>query len=229
MIKELDLTLRRVLAGVFTPGLVDEDKWIRFQPPDEKWRQYVSALNHPALNVYLVDLRENRVLRSNQRVRTYAAAGATDQPAPPRMNCHYLVSAWSPMPPVEQFDPTGEVEHELLYRAVHALMNAEPLVPAEVFATGSPPAGFPPEVAKSELPMVVLPTDGFPKYAEFWGTMGGEHPWKPVVYLTVTLPVMRTEQFAGPLVTTVTTGVRQSGAPETGETWLEIGGEFSSA
>jgi hypothetical protein len=84
-------------------------------------------------------------------------------------------------------------------------------------------------VAKSELPMTVLPTDGFPKYAEFWGTMGGEHPWKPAVYLIVTLPVLRDEEFAGPLVTTLTTGMRQSDAPDGAETWVEIGGEFGSA
>jgi hypothetical protein len=39
-----------------------------FRPPDTQWVQEVKNIQLNALNVYLVDLRENRKLRSNERV-----------------------------------------------------------------------------------------------------------------------------------------------------------------
>jgi hypothetical protein len=188
----------------------------------------VSGLDHPALNVYLVDLREDRRLRSNERIRTFTDLGAVDRPAPRRMTCHYLISAWHPAAPTAQFDPTPE-EHRLLYRASALLMNADPFVSQEIFAPDPLPLGFPDELAKAELPTSVLPVDGFPKYAEFWGTMGQVHPWKPAVYLTVTLPVLLSDRFAGPMVTTRITEYRRAGQPETAEVWIQIGGQVRTA
>ena len=49
-----------------------------------------------ANNVYLVDLSENRKFRSNERVRNFSNGVVTEEPAPVRMDFHYLVSAWSP-------------------------------------------------------------------------------------------------------------------------------------
>jgi hypothetical protein len=226
MIAELDDVLRRLLGAAFDPP--PNDAWIRFQPPDDKWRQYVSSLNHTALNVYLVDLRENRTLHSNERIRTYTGIGAVDLPAPRRLTCHYLVSAWHPAAPSVQVDPAPE-EHELLYRATALLINADPLVPEQVYAPGQVPPQFDPEFSKTQLPITVVPVDGFPKYAEFWGTMGQDHPWKPAVYLTVTVPVMLLERFSGPEVTTRVTTYRQAGDPQTVEVWVQIGGRVRTA
>jgi hypothetical protein len=56
--------------------------------------------------------------------------------------------------------------------------------------------------ADNELPMAILPVEGFPKYAEFWGPMGAVHPWKPAIYLQVTIPVALPAIEAGRMVTT---------------------------
>jgi hypothetical protein len=65
MIQHLDNLLRhRFLAQI--DEITSEDQ-VGFQPPDEDWRGHVANLQRNGLNVYLVDLRENRQLRSNER------------------------------------------------------------------------------------------------------------------------------------------------------------------
>ena len=81
------------MAGV--PGITTEDQ-VRFQPPDDVWQSDVSKLRINALNVYLVDIRERRELRSNESVTGMGPQGPTRTPEPARVDCHYLVSAWSP-------------------------------------------------------------------------------------------------------------------------------------
>src|SRR5215831_16007777 len=94
MLDQVDNLLRAVLiAGV--PGISGPDQ-VRFQPPDEDWRSTVSQLGQNALNVYLADLRERRSLRSNDWMTGTGPAGPTRTPEPARVDCHYLITAWSP-------------------------------------------------------------------------------------------------------------------------------------
>ena len=215
MIPAFDNLLRHLfLSNV--GQLTDEDQ-VRFDPPDAEWRKYVSNLTvagQPAnaLNIYLVELRENRKLRSNERNRTFENGMAIDRPAPRRVDCHYLISAWSPAATSPAIEPALD-EVGLLYEATASLLNAQPLVPAEVYAPNPVPAGFPAEFAADEIPTTVLPVEGFPKYAEFWGTMGQTHPWKPAVYLVATLPVVLAHEPIGPLVTTRITEYRRPDSP----------------
>jgi hypothetical protein len=83
------------------------------------------------------------------------------------------------------------------------LMNHTPLNPSHIYAFGSAElASVPVLIRDAELPTQILPVEGFPKYAEFWGTMGADHRWKPAIYLVVTLPVALDTQVAGHVVTT---------------------------
>jgi hypothetical protein len=211
-----------------SPNNVLEEQ-VRFQPPDDVWRQHVSGLGiRNALNVYLVDLRENRKLRSNERVRTFDNGFFNETPAPRRLDCHYLITAWSPATPTEAVEPTPD-EQALLYEVIAVLMNHEPLVARQVFEPDPLPSGFPQTIADVEIPVSILPVEGFPKYAEFWGTMGANHRWKPAVYLVVTLPVLFPTQEVGAMVTTRITEYRQRGRPDTAEVWIEIGGRVLDA
>jgi hypothetical protein len=222
MIDQLDNLLRQLfiseVAGITSSGQV------RFEPPDDSWRTYVSGLNAVALNVYLVDLRENRDLRSNERVRTVDNGLVNETRAPMRMDCHYLITAWSPAQQTPAVEPTVD-EHALLYQVTAALTRNESFVPREIYAPAPLPATFPAVIADEELPIVLLPIEGFHKYAEFWGTMGTKHPWKPAVWLVVTLPVVYGTAFAGPMVTTRIAEFRRSDQPETGDVWIQIGGQ----
>jgi hypothetical protein len=227
MIDVLD-NLIRTLFLTRVPGLTSETQ-VRFDPPDENWRNMVASLTvdgNPAnaLNVYLVDLRENRGLRSNERVRSYEDGIATDAPAPTRIDCHYLVSAWSPAAMTPAIEPSVD-EHVLLYAVLGTLGNAAPINPSRIYPPGSAALAAVPELIRdSDLPTTIAPPEGFAKLPEFWGTMGVNYRTKPVVYLVVTLPVALDVTVAGPLVTTRIIEFRETGKPETAEVWIQIGG-----
>jgi len=226
MIDYLDNLLRHLLMKQVA-GLNNEAQ-VRFQPPNAEWRDYVKNLAVTALNLYLIDLRENRKLRSNERTREITNGLAVDTRAPQRIDCHYLITAWSPSMITPAVEPTID-EHALLYEVAATLMQAQPLAPQAVYDPDPLPAGFPSLIAEAELPINVMPVEGFPKYAEFWGTMGDVHPWKPAIYLMVTLPVGFPKEISGTMVTTRITEYRQSGKPETAETWIQIGGHVLDA
>jgi hypothetical protein len=222
MLKHVDNLLRQLfISGV--PSITSEDQ-VRFQPPDQEWRTVVSNLGaRNALNVYLVEIRENRKLRSNERLREIDNGIVHERPAPLRMDCYYLITAWSPARVTTAVEPALD-EHQLLYDVTAALMRRRSFVPREVYFPASLPSDFPPLIADAQLPISLLPVEGFPKYAEFWGTMGNVHPWKPAVYLVVTIPVELTREVMGPLVTSSITEYRRSGLPQTAEAWMQIGG-----
>lgn len=237
MLKLLDELLRKLLmegvaqlrpVPVGSPQTSVIESQVNFGPPDDKWRAFVSGLdpNRNALNVYLVDLRENRKLRTNEHERRIDSGIVYDNPAPMRIDCHYLISAWSPSennltPSVEPiFD-----EHILLYQTVAVLTNAMPFIPAKIYPASSTALNaWPQRFQNVDLPATITQPEGFQKLAEFWGAMGMGHRWKPAVYLIVTIPVELTEEVAGPMVTTRITEYRQAGKPETAEVWIQIGG-----
>jgi hypothetical protein len=211
---------------------------VRFQPPDEDWRAMVpniaDANGNPAnaLNVYLVDLRENRRLRTNERERTYVGSDVYTTPPPRRVDCHYLISAWSPVQATPGMDPTFD-EHALLAEVARVLGRRDELDPAEICAATRPPnlpaIAVPAPLAGEILPLTLLPVEGFPKYAEFWGTMGDKHRWKPCVYAVVTVSLKDTPVRAGPIVTTVITDTMQRGLAGTIETRYHVGGQVLDA
>lgn len=222
MIDALDNTLRHLFLST-VPGITTEAQ-VRFQPPDEAWRTDVVNLNTMALNVYLVEVRENRRLRSNAREYITKDGDTMSHGVPRQVDCHYLISAWSPANPGPAVEPTVE-EHLLLYQVIGALMQADPIQPRKIFLPFPPPPGLPSVFLDEELPTAILPPEGFPKYAEFWGTMtGNHHPWKPCIYCVITLPVVLERRLENRLVTTRITDYRQSTGSSQVEAWAEIGG-----
>jgi Pvc16 N-terminal domain/Carboxypeptidase regulatory-like domain len=206
-----ELFLRRVqiLRLPTPPGTLSRAQ-VSFQPPDRDWRTAVSRLGTKrALNAYLVDIRENRRLRSNERVRRVDSGLVHDDPLPMRLDCHYLLSAWSPATDLSE---RAVQEHELLSEVAAVLAGLPALVPRRVFTPGGLPSGFPDPLADEALPLSLAPPEGFAKLAEFWGTMAGQtRPWKPVLYVVVTVPIVLEQTLAGAEVTTLTTEYRQNG------------------
>jgi Pvc16 N-terminal domain/Carboxypeptidase regulatory-like domain len=226
VIDQLDILLRKLITSSVA-GFASDDQ-VRFQPPDDDWRTYVKTLSvggQPAnaLNLYLVDLRENRKLRSNDKPRSIQNGDISETPMPRRLDCHYLISAWSPADVTPALEPALD-EHAALYLVAASLARHDPLIPAAVYAPGPVPPGFPPELAAAELPIALVPPEGFIKLAEFWGTMGEKHRWKPTIYLIVTLPITTVSRPVGPAVTTTFTEIRATDAPAGGETRYQIGG-----
>ncbi|HEY4004105.1 MAG TPA: DUF4255 domain-containing protein [Pseudonocardia sp.] len=230
MIDLLDRALRTLLRRV--EGLGHESQ-IRFQPPDEQWRAAVANLQvdgHPAssLNVYLVELREDRERRSNQRHRSLRDGMVVEHLAPSWVECHYLISAWSPAAS-ELVEPTPD-EHALLYRTLAVLRDAEPVTPSRIYPAGSPELDGWREFRDVELPTELAPVEGFGKLAEFWGTMGAGHRWKPVLQLTVALPVaLSTPVERGRPVVTVELTIGPTGRSDARDIWVRIGGQVRRA
>ena len=189
--------------GAGTPAGVRAAQ-IGFAPPDADWRHDVKALGKKALNVYLADLRENRALRSNERLVSAQGPVRVRRPAPMRVDCQYLVSAWSPS--LDRKTQTLD-EHEVLSEALEVLAQAPTVA-----------------VGAGELPVTVVPPEGFPKLAEFWGTMGQGYRWKPAIVAVVTIPVELTTEVVAAETTTRFTEYRVGAEAASGERRIQIAG-----
>jgi Pvc16 N-terminal domain/Carboxypeptidase regulatory-like domain len=207
VIRVVDALLRGLLVGSVKG--IDAVEQVGFAPPDGVWQTAVNGGGNEALNVYLIEVRENRQLRSNARRRVSSGGWVGEVRAPGRADCHYLVSAWSPAQQAQPAVAPTEDEHGLLYDAAAVLMDATPLNPARIPGPVPPDPPWDGEFGpyySVDMPTRVLPVEGFPKYAEFWGSMGQGRPWRPVVQVVVTVPVVSREPaVTGPPVTTLRT------------------------
>lgn len=220
-LSRLDQLLRRVLvdgmtAELGTARLVSEAQ-VSFVPPNSAWSSQTPP--GPRLSVYLVDVRENVKLRSNEHTETRTKTAVVARRKPYRMDCHYLISAFAP--PTAEDVPSPPRQHALLYAATQALVCNQPLTPVKVYPPGEPLLDEWGDYRDVELPMIVNPHEGFPKLAEFWGTLGTPQPWQPVVYLVVTIPV---EMKDGGPVETVHRRTTTYRIGVAAETFVEIGG-----
>jgi Pvc16 N-terminal domain/Carboxypeptidase regulatory-like domain len=220
VIDQLDRTLRRLFRDRI-PAL-GTDLQVRFEPPNDDWRMYVGNLpaGAVALNIYLVDLREDRELRSTERFREATNGFEFEEQAPARVDCHYLLSAWDQANPTPAIQPTLD-EHALLYSALSVLLNNMPINPSRILPAAQL-AAIDPLIRDSDLPTKVVPAEGFAKLPEFWGRMG-QVPWRPAIYLIVTLPVAFGSEFVGQIVTTLIEEYRLDGGPAE-DVWIQIGG-----
>lgn len=227
MIDHLDTLLHRLLRNAVAE--LTADAQVRFQPPDEDWRSLVPGITDAAgnpgnsLNVYLVDLRENRKLRTNERERMVQGSNVFEVPPARRVDCHYLISAWSPVTVSIAIDPTLD-EHGLLAEAARVLGAHDELDPVAIYALSNPPQLPPPQIADERFPLTLLPVEGFPKYAEFWGTMGDKNRWKPCIYTVITVALKEEPLPAGPMVTTTLARTLVRGEPATANRRFHIGG-----
>lgn len=226
MLDYIDNMLRQLFI-TRVPGITSPLQ-VRFQPPDDDWRGYVSTMAQVALNVYMVELKENRELRMAGRTRDVDQGFVTETPLPRYVDVLYIITAWDPAKPQPGVEPTI-VEHELLWGVTAALMDADPLDPRQIYFPQPLPIGFPELIQDAELPTTILPREGFGKHAEFWGTMpGNNHPWRPEVLLIVSLPMTLPPIATAPMVTTRITEYRTTGLGGF-EMWAEIGGTVTDA
>jgi hypothetical protein len=207
----LDLIIRETLiAGV--PGLTSAR--IGFQPPDDDWRQRVGASTGVWVNCALVDLREDRTLRQNIRRRITTGSVTVERREPARIRCHYLITAWNAAKDSAQM-PATEQEHTVLGAILAVFLDADPMV-ASAILTPEQLAKVPATLREAELPVEVVPPEGFTKLAEFWGTVGRATSWRPAVYLIITMPVPEPDRRIDGVVHTVLTSY-DAGPPQAGD------------
>jgi hypothetical protein len=198
---------------------------VGFEPPGEDWRLAVVGAGEERVNFYLLELHENVKLRTNQRVREAQNGGYVERAASPRLDCRYLVTAWSPAafaPPM--VEPTRN-EHEILGQVAAVLFRHRSLVVADVYAPAPIPGTIPAAYRAQPLPLDVAVPDSLRGTGDFWTTM--KVGWKPALELTVTVPVVLDEpDFESPAVTTLAFDLRQRQAADTAQVRLSIGGRI---
>src|SRR5262249_48069667 len=173
MIDDLDRTIEELLKRELAPALVEQVA-ISFAAPDSEFPP--STVTLPAVDLFLYDIRENLELRSNEWIIEHTGNGAaTRRRAPVRVDCSYLITAWSSeSPPTRPLD-----EHRLLSEVMKVLLR-HPTLP-EVLLQGSLKNQEPP------LPSSTLQPGRLQSVGEFWQALGGKP--KAALNYTVTIGI----------------------------------------
>ena len=171
MIHLLDSSLETMLRREFKTRFSDSVD-ISFAPPDGEFP--TSSVTVPAVDLFLYDVRENNVLRSQDWLVKRGSDGFAVQERPPvRVDCSYLITAW-PSPKVRK---PAEDEHKILSVVMAVLLSYTEL-PDEILA--EPLRGQePPPIATALQP------GHLQSLAEFWQAMGG----KPKLALNYTVTI----------------------------------------
>lgn len=185
MIADLDRTLETLLRQELPAALVDQVT-ISFATPDDQFPP--SSVPLPAIDLFLYDVRENLELRSTEWLLERDAEGASRKvPAPVRVDCSYLITAWS----AESSTSRAQDEHRLLSEVLLVFARHSTL-PAGVLQ-GQLAGQDPP------LPSSTLQPGRLQSMAEFWQALGGKP--KAALNYTVTMAVEPREPVeAGPPV-----------------------------
>ncbi|GIE94793.1 DUF4255 domain-containing protein [Paractinoplanes rishiriensis] len=165
MLHLLDETLETFLREVVPLPARDVD--VAFDAPDGEWSAALST--RPTVDLYLWDIRPNLSERDFGEVVVEEDGRRYRRDPLPRVDCRYLVTAW-----------TSEVhdEHSLLGDVLTALL-LHPVIDAEhlrgVFSTVRP------------LPTLRLRSGDGSENSDFWSALGGQ--LKPGLDLVVTVTV----------------------------------------
>lgn len=209
--------LDKVIDKVLDTGWVGSPKPTRsFEVPDENFSRDLTGLT---LNIYLVEIRENKDFRraSWDSVEQPDGRFVLSQP-PAYYDCHYLISAWSQVQASGLASPTAE-EHAALGGALLVLNRNPDVVPSTITVSGGGQVFQQAHIYLSagppETPRVVN---------DFWSTM--KQPWRPTISLIATAPLDYSQDLfpAPPLVTLVVRTGFIDAAAETFDESIEIGG-----
>jgi hypothetical protein len=189
MIDDLDKSIRALLLR----DMGISNLKVSFETPDALFRPRVEP---PTINFFLYDVRENSTLRSNERwIERIADNRVRTQPAPVRVDCAYLVTAW-----LGDGATRAEDEHRLLGSAMRILLT-HPKLPAEVLQGQL-------RGQETSLPTAVLQPGRLPSIGEFWQALGGNP--KAALDYTVTIGIQPFAVIEGGIVEEVVLDVGDS-------------------
>ncbi|MEV0711580.1 Pvc16 family protein [Nocardia aurea] len=169
MFHDLDASLAALLDDAAAPAELRAAE-VSFRTPDKDF--------HPTpatMNLFLHGVQENRTLHSSVPLVDRVGDGFVAAPAPIRVDCTYLVTAWS--------GQTGDLrvaeEHRLLGSALGWLARFPVL--SDECLVGS--LRTPPQIYPVTTQVATLRTDE--SFAHFWSALGA--PPRPAFSITVTL------------------------------------------
>jgi Pvc16 N-terminal domain/Carboxypeptidase regulatory-like domain len=212
MFQDLDSTLTRILndeamkVSMMPPLTELFDADVTFITPD---RAFPPTVARGTVNLFLYDVKENRELRDPVPIVEKVGNGFRSRIPPVRIDCSYIVTAWSNA----AGDNQVVEEHRLLAQALLWLTRF-PGVPTKYLQGGLTNQPFP-------LTTTVAQMDANKNAGEFWSALG--IPPRSAFYLTVTIAMDVGVQETGSIVTTRFTGFVPGFGNET-ETLVQIGG-----
>lgn len=212
MFSDVDLTLKKILGDAKAPAGFPGAAQACFLTPEKGY-----APAERTINLFLYDVKENRELRDPVTIVERKGADFIRRRPPLRVDCSYLVTAWSPK--VKEFKI--EEEHQLL-GAAFLWLSGFPTIPVQYLTGTLADQPFPP-------PTLVAQMDGARNTAEFWTALG--IPPRPCFNLIVTIAMdLGVEVPEGPPVAKKEIHLNQINAPEANETVVfQIGGTVRDA
>lgn len=201
MLHDLDSTIEALFKkdrpDLFAETKKSQQVAISFARPDQDFLKS-SGVTLPAVDLFLYDVREYVDVRRNEVSVTVdkAAGKATEKPAPLRVNCSYLVTAWSKTNAMVD-------EHRLLGDVMTLLLRYRE-IPSDVLQ-GS--------LKKTEphLRALGLREAQLSSLGEFWQAIGGKA--KTALHYRITVTVDPYQAVDVPVVTKKVTKLK-SETPE---------------
>lgn len=173
MFHDLDTALSRLLGDPQAPPHLKTAD-IAFDTPEKAFQPAQDA----TVNLFLFEVSENRDLRDSLPLRDAPNGVATTKRPPLRVDCSYLVTAWSRATGAKKV----QEEHRLLSETF-VWLNRFPVIPDQYFDfTGSS--------LKNPLytsPAMIARMGGDRSPGEFWQALGIAP--RPAFYLTVTIAI----------------------------------------
>jgi len=215
MLNFLDNVLDKILdtGWIAPPAKPDRS----FVIPDDTFQNSVANLT---LNIYLAEIRENRDFRRAEWDTIPLPNRTTVLSMPPSyFDCHYLISAWSPVQQGNGIASGISDEHAALGGALRVLLRNPDVVPGAIGIIGAGDvfqnAHIYLTVAAPETPRVVH---------DFWNTV--QRPWRPAISLIATAPVdpLFDSRPSPPMITFVQRYGILGPAPTVFEEMIQIGG-----
>jgi hypothetical protein len=202
MFQDLDTTLANILEDGAAPAhLVAAE--VSFATPDNN---YAPQQGDTAVNLFLHEVKENRELRDLVPIPQQIGNRYLQCKPPLRVDCAYLVTAWSKEKKVAD-------EHELLGLAF-AWLSRFPVIPENYFAKNLASQPYPP-------PSLVAQWDAAKNVGEFWSALGIAP--RPFFNLIVTVAMDLDQVLEDAIVKTVMT-TYHAADPASAEELIVIGG-----
>lgn len=171
MFHDLDSTLAELLQRELPPSLVQQVS-ISFATPDGQFPP--ASVTLPAIDLFLYEINENRDLRTHEAQTERLVDGRVVRtPAPARVDCHYLVTAWA---------KTGvqlpeQDEHRLLGEVMRVLLRHKE-IPGQALRGSLQTQPFP-------IRAKVSPPSHQQSRGDFWQALGGKP--KAAFHYTLTI------------------------------------------
>jgi hypothetical protein len=215
MFHYLDDTLKNILDSA-PPNRADDlfiNADISFETPE---KGFAPKDGDVAINLFLYEVKENRELRQPGPNRELFNGQSVRQRAPLRVDCAYMVTAWSN---INNQDNVANA-HRLLGQAFNWLSRF-PAIPKRYFPQPNLPqdSGIPYQPFAS--PTMVAQMDGAKSAGEFWHALG--IPPRPYFNLVVTITMDLDQQIEDSIVTTISSSY-QAGQSASADEHVIIGG-----